>query len=131
MKTSKKILILIITLLIVGGLSGLAAWAIVSVFGGYFFPMFTLSALTLLFGHAAVDKLAEIFIFRKKLVALSNRPFRDYLLNLMCQHCSHVQPVAIDLQDSDFICTKCERRNGIHTTITTAAVTEIQEAIKL
>ena len=131
MKTSKKILMLLGTLAVVGIISGSSAWALNVCFHFHFWGMFVLVSLVQLFGNSIQERYVDHNMIKSRLDEIRSKRYKDYLINLMCQHCSHIQPISVDLEDSEFSCANCGRRNGIHTAISTAAVTEIQESIKI
>ena len=41
-----------------------------------------------------------------------------------CQSCGHKQNVVVNLEDLEYSCDRCKRKNAIYVTFMTAAVTE-------
>jgi hypothetical protein len=124
MKTSKKILFIILSILLVGLISTGLAFGIELFFAFSFWKSFVfVSVLQLL-----VPILWDRYYVSKQLIAIANdynsKPFRKYIIPLNCSHCGFKNDIDIDLNETEFKCTNCKKDNGIHLAFQTAAITE-------
>jgi hypothetical protein len=122
MKLSKKILILVGSLFAIIGITTLIAWATNAIFGVPMLPMVILLISVWIFGSKLWDKWVADNMLQDKLKELIDKKYRDYLINLPCQHCATMQPVVIDLDNSEFQCIHCKKTNAVLTNITTAEI---------
>lgn len=127
MKTSKKILLLFVSLTIVCAISTIIAYSLFFLFNISFWGIFGLST--------AVQIGWSIFRFqyieekeRKATLALMteylSKPFRRYIIEMNCAHCGHKNEIEVDLNNTEFKCENCKKYNGLHVNFMAAAITE-------
>jgi hypothetical protein len=122
MKLSKKILILVGSLSAIVGITGLIAWATNAIFGVPMLPLIILLIAVWIFGSKLWDKWVTDNMLQDKLKELADKKYREYMINLPCQHCATMQPVVINLDHSEFVCNHCGKPNAVLANITTAAI---------
>lgn len=128
MKTSKKLLIVAISLFFTSIISACLALGAITFFGASFWYAFWFFNALQIGGSVAWDKFYEsrntVRILEEHAKEFANKPFRKYLIPLQCSHCSHTNEIEIDLNDTEFRCEGCKKYNGVHVNFTTAAITE-------
>ena len=123
MKTSKKILIICLSIAIILGLSFMISSGITIIF-----PNISLFVATL--GVASIIWLCNYFftfyrdtvVIKRQLEKISNLPYKQYTIDTTCQHCGHKEPHNIDLSNLEYKCGSCKKYNAIYVTFTTAAM---------
>lgn len=99
------------------------------------FYVWTLTTIIQIWGNNVYefiyDKYISDFDINGQLQHYAELPYKEYPVELICEHCRNKQTIFLDLQNSTFKCNACERLNGIHTTIKVAAITDIPETIKI
>lgn len=124
MKTSKKILILLVSLSISALISAGISLGFLTFLNINFWYSFWFFISLQISGSLIWDKYYESKIIIDAIKEYSNKPFKKYLIPLNCAHCGTKNEVEIDLTDTEFRCKNCEKYNGIHTNFVTAAITE-------
>lgn len=124
MRTSKKILIYTVSLLVTLFISLGLAFGI-EVFTGWSYKPLTFFFFCL---QLAISFYITNFYESRNVVEAvreySKKPYRKYLLPINCGHCGFSNKIEIDLTDTEFQCTNCLKHNGIHVNFMAAAITE-------
>lgn len=131
MKTSKKLLIITVSILLTAfisaclssGFSFFLAWNFWPIFW-FFFGMQILVSLW-------YDKYYESEKLIKAVQEYANKPYKKYMIPLNCAHCGVKNEIQIDLTDTEFRCDNCKKYNGIHVNFMTAAITEPVNEVSL
>lgn len=124
MKTSKKILILAVSLGLTSLISGGLALGLSAFFSIYYWAGFWFFFCAQILGSLAWDRFGETNRILEEVKEYNKKPYRKYLIPLNCAHCGHKNEIELDLTDTEFRCTNCLKYNGIHTNFMTAAITE-------
>ena len=124
MKTSKKILLVAVSLIVTSLISAGIALGCSVFFGLAFWHVFWFGNAAQVGGTLLWDKFYESRKIIEAVQAYANVPYKKYLLELNCGHCGHKNEVEVDLVETEFRCTNCQKFNGIHVTFMAAAITE-------
>ena len=127
MKTSKRLLLLlgffVVTALVAAVLSIPAI-----LFGYSFFLSFIFWAGVQVAVSYWYDRYVELNIMEDTKAKVLAKPFREYTIVLPCQSCGHNNEVLTDLNNSTFRCTRCKRKNAIHTTFMSTVESDVNFA---
>jgi len=127
MNASKKILLIVKSLLLLGGISTVCAFALLLMFGINFWGTFALTVLI----QFIFPPIIERWTFSKKIQDAVNeynsKPYKKYNIPLTCQYCGVQENVDIDLEDTRYKCANCERTNAIYVAFTTAIISDIEQ----
>lgn len=121
MKTSKKILIIVVAIafiLFVGAIFGWVGTAI----GLPFWPIAVGVSVLQVLGKIVFDRYVEFDFLKKSLEEYNSKPYKEFMIPLTCQVCGKTDNVAMDLSKTEYRCTGCERMNAIYVTFATAAM---------
>jgi len=124
MKLSKAILIVLTSLAITAAISTCLSLGCLTLFGTSFWYMFLAFFASQIGGYWYFIQYKESETIQKNVLEYNNKPFKRYIVPLKCSHCSHVNEIATDLQQSEFQCTNCLKYNGVHVNFMCAAITE-------
>jgi DNA-directed RNA polymerase subunit RPC12/RpoP len=131
MKTSKKILIIFTSILVTALIStGLSAGTSF-ILSWNFWPIFWLFFAAQILGSLIWDKYYESNQIIAAVKEYASRPYRKYMLAMNCAHCGHKNEIEIDLTDTEFRCSNCQKYNGIHVNFMAAAITEPTDKIEV
>lgn len=122
MKTSEKILFISIGLILIASISAIFSWVLVALFGVSFWPIFIGLALLQIVGQHIADRYLEINVIKKGLQEYNAKPYKEFIIPLTCQVCGKVDNVTMDLSETEYRCTSCQRKNAIYVTFATAAM---------
>lgn len=131
MKINKKILIIAVSLGISSLISLGLSWGVVALFDISFLGSF-LFFLALQFlihfiindWYESTNVIKEQKEIKEVLQEYNKKPFKQYLLELNCSHCSAKNEVVLDLdEETEFKCTNCGKDNVVYTNIMTASKT--------
>lgn len=124
MKTSKKILILVVSLGITSLLSAGLAMGLYSFFSVSFWSSFWFFFCSQILGSLAWDRYGETNKIIEAVNEYNKKPYKKYIIPLNCAHCGHKNEIELDLTDTEYRCTNCLKYNGIHVNFMSAAITE-------
>jgi phage FluMu protein Com len=124
MKTSKKILIITVSLLITTFISASIAGGLCFLWNWSFWPVFWMLSGTQILGSLWYDKYYESSKLLKSVEEYTNKPYKKYIVPLNCAHCGNVVEVETDLNYTEFKCENCKKYNGLHVNFMAAAITE-------
>ena len=128
MKTSKKILILVYAISRMAVTAAAVGYSLYYIINSPVWAGFILAALIQLFGQRLWESWLEANLVKSRLDELNAKEYREYILDLPCQHCSAMQPVTINLDEDEFVCKHCSKENKVVISIMTAAkIPEIDE----
>jgi hypothetical protein len=122
MKNNKKILIALSSIGLVCAISYIVGWSISMLFGVSILAGFVLITVLQLVGWKLWTSYMDYQMIDQTLKQLAEKKYKDYVINLPCQHCATMQAITIDLHDNEFICQHCSKPNAVITNITTAAI---------
>lgn len=123
MKTSKRILIIIVFLIITSAISALLSIPAL-IFGYSFWYSFFFFMGIQPLGKYLYDRYVEVNILIDTRNQLLEKPYKEEILGVNCAICNTAQEIPFNLQHTEFRCLKCQRLNSIHTTVSVQAVTE-------
>jgi phage FluMu protein Com len=124
MKTSKKILIIIKALFLLGITSCLLAWPTALIFPIVSFPLWVLTYVVLIFlGDYGLQYVRDTLIIKRKLEEYNSKPYKQYAIDTVCQYCGHKEVQTVDLDKLEYKCEQCKKVNAIYVTFMTAATT--------
>jgi hypothetical protein len=123
MKTSKKVLYVLLSLIIIGIISGGLSVGIELFLGFSFWKSFFFLSVVQFVGPMLWTKYFESAQLIELAKEYTNKPFKRYMINLNCAHCGQVNSIDMDLAETEFKCTNCKKDNGIHIEFMTAAIT--------
>jgi DNA-directed RNA polymerase subunit RPC12/RpoP len=89
-----------------------------------FWSIYTLCFLFPIAANAFYEKIENSLILKKTLDEYNKKPYRNYEVELECQHCTKVSPINMTLDDSEYSCKHCGNRNLIHTHFSVFAISE-------
>jgi DNA-directed RNA polymerase subunit RPC12/RpoP len=122
MTTQKKLLIVFLVLLAIAAISATAGFAGAVLFGLHYWGVFALTALV----QFIIPLAAERYTFSKKIQEAvkeyANKPFRKYEIPLTCQYCGHSETVDVDLNNTVYKCSTCDRKNAVYVSFMTAII---------
>jgi hypothetical protein len=124
MKTSKKILIAILSIGISFVLSILVTLGILAFIAIPFWPVVGACMALIFIVNYFLEYYRDTEVIQKELKKLNDKPFKEYTIESTCQSCGHKQNVVIDLNELEYKCDHCKRSNAIYVNFMTAAVTE-------
>lgn len=124
MKTSKKILILVFSLLLIFGIAlGLATPTVIFLPQLSYWIWVAFYVLLIFLGDYGLRYIKDVMIIKKSLDIYNSKPYKQYAIDTTCQSCGHKEVQAIDFDTLEYKCENCKRKNAIYVTYTTAAVT--------
>ena len=122
MKTSKRILVILISLFIVSLIAASLAAGLQFFLSYPFWNIFySLVGLQLILPKIS-DFFYEKWVLKKALDEYNSKPYKQYAIDTACQHCGSVATMNLDLDDTEYQCGNCQKRNAVHVTFLTAAV---------
>ncbi len=125
MTFNKRILVVLVFLVPLITISWILSWAIASIFTVPQSAVFLLLCVLQIVGWKLWDIFVEKMVLKNTLEEIAKKPFREYLFNLTCQHCTVAQPVIVsDINDITFTCSHCRKDNVSHISIKTFAKTQ-------
>lgn len=122
MKTSEKILFITIGMALIASISAISSWVLGALFGAPFWPIFVGLSLLQIVGKYGADRYLEINVIKNGLKEYNQKPYKDFVIPLTCQVCGKVDNVTMDLSETEYRCTSCQRKNAIYVTFATAAM---------
>lgn len=105
-----------VSLLISTGLFYLFSWNII-------WTTMILCGLQII-GQYCYNKYIETKHIFKILNKYENLKYKKYLIPLICQACGSTNSIEIDLTNTEFVCSKCEKKNAIYINFSTAIISE-------
>lgn len=95
---------------------------------GLFYIMgipFLMTFITLVASSILFEQFVEKGVNAKRLADFTDKysklPYKKYIIKLDCQSCGFPNSADVDLDsNTEFVCTRCHRKNAIYTTFTTA-----------
>lgn len=124
MKNSKKILLILKSLAITSLISFVISWAMVLMFSLHFYGCFLLAMILQIVGsifwNQYLERMIDVKTIRQAVDEYSKKPFKTYAVSLACQGCGKTDTVELDLTNTEYVCSHCNRKNAIYVTITTA-----------
>jgi hypothetical protein len=122
MKTSKKLLVITMAVMLVVLISVIIGNCVFYAFGWNAWAVGILAFLAQVWSKSIWEYCMDKFVILKELQKYNAKPYKEYRIPLTCQTCGQTQPVDIDLATTTvYECRNCHRRNGIHIQFTTAA----------
>jgi len=122
MKTSKRILIVLVSLCLVALIAASLALGLQYFLAYPFWHIFySLIGLQLILPKIS-NFFYEKYTIKKVLDEYNSKPFKQYAIDTACQHCGNVATMNLDLNDTEYQCGNCGKRNAVHVTFLTAAV---------
>jgi hypothetical protein len=121
MKTSKKILIISIVVAFIFLVAAVFGW-VGTAFGLPFWPITVGICVLQIVGKILFDRYYEYNLLKTSLEEYTSKPYKEYLVPLICQVCGKTDNVSMDLTKTEYRCTNCERMNAIYVTFATAAM---------
>ena len=122
MKTSKRILVVMVSLLLVTIIAASLASGLQFLLGYPFWQLFYSFVGLQLIAPKITDYLYEKLILKKVLDEYNSKPYKQYAINTACQHCGNVSTMNLDLDDTEYKCGNCQKGNAVHVTFMTAAI---------
>lgn len=122
MKTSKKILAVIVSLAIMATIATLLASGAYAVFGLSFWGIFELAIGTQLIIPYLFENVWEKYVLKKQIDEYNSKPYKQYPIKTACQHCGNLAVLNLDLDDTEYVCGNCHKHNAVHVTFMTAAI---------
>lgn len=126
MKTSKKILIIIASLLVVSIISILISFVLNLLFEVSILGSFLLMTAIQIIGSMIYDRYIESAGIKNALEEYLKKPYREHQLTLPCQFCGKEQLTKLDFNNLEFTCENCGGQNGIHIEFRTAAISKFR-----
>ena len=123
MKTSKKILLIITSLGITSGLSAALAGGI-SMLGYSFWLSYWFLCAFQIICPIIWNRYYETRNIINLIKEYNAKPYKKYEIPLDCANCGSKNNIEIDLTETEFRCTNCQKFNGIHVSFMTAVITE-------
>lgn len=128
MKFPKKVLLFTIFLLGFFGLAGVLALALSHLIGGPLWAWYIVTCVLHTLFWILKDKIDAYYMLKDEIEVYNQKPYKQYMVRLPCQHCATMQPVEIDLVDDEFVCTNCGKENRIIAEFKTVArIPEVDE----
>lgn len=124
MRLSKKILLIVVSILSVSGISFLGALGLNYIFGWNLLGLFLLGIALIIFSSFLYNEIVEKLAIVPLLKEYAAKPFKVYSIMSPCQYCSSQQEVELDLSDTEYVCDNCKRKNAVHVVFNTIAVGE-------
>lgn len=122
MTTNKKILIIVLSLLGIATISAISGFAFHAIWGLDYWGVFCLSALIQFAAPLAVERYTFSKKIQKSVEEYASKPYRKYEIPLTCQYCGHSEAVDVDLNNTIYKCSTCERRNAVYVSFMTAVI---------
>ncbi len=124
MKLSKKVLIFALSLFLTFSLASVLSLGVSAFTNISFWPLtgFFMGLIWVI--NYFLQYYRDTLVIEKHLKEINSKPYKDYTLESTCQSCGHKQNVAVNLEDLEYTCDRCKRKNAIYVTFMTAAVTE-------
>ena len=124
MRTSKKILAILLSLIAVVAVSAMVSTPIYFIFGFPFWPMVCGVSGLFIIANYLSQYWQENKIIKAEFAKLKEKPYQDFLIDSTCQYCGHRESIRMDLNSLEYKCTQCKKTNAIYISFMTAAVTE-------
>jgi DNA-directed RNA polymerase subunit RPC12/RpoP len=124
MKTSKKILVLLLSLTITFVISSILTVGLGIFTTVPFWPATSSFMILIWLINYFFQYYRDTYVIQSELKKLNSKPYKDYTMESTCQSCGHKQNVVVNLEDLEYSCDRCKRKNAIYVTFMTAAVTE-------
>lgn len=122
MTTNKKILAIVISILGIAAISTVAAFSFFYLAGLHFWGVFGFATLVQILAPWAAERYTFSQEVQNTVKEYANKPFRKYEIPLTCQYCGHSEPVDIDLTNTTYKCSTCERKNAVYVYFQTAVM---------
>jgi len=124
MKSSKRILVLLVALLLMSAIAGiLSIPAIIFHYSFYWSFAFFFGIQPIL--KALYDNYIEVNILADYKTKMLEKPFREDIVPFNCQACGTIHEVPYNIHVMDFRCLKCKRLNNINLTFQTTIANEM------
>lgn len=124
MKTSKKILLIISGILLVCTISYGFAYSLNILFAISFWAIFILTSLIQLIVPKIWDKYSTDKQLLEYAQEYASKPFQEYEIDVACTYCGKSNILAVDLNNTTFDCSTCNRQNALYINFIPAAITK-------
>ena len=124
MKPIKKILFVIVSGLALSIVSGALSLGLYEFLHFSFWYSFIFLFVLQLIGSFLYEKYYKDKQIFDALAEYRAKPYKSYIVPLNCSYCNTVNNIEVDLDDTEFDCITCKKKNGVFVNFMTTSITE-------